>query len=128
LVDRYQMSLQSCLDQYLTKYKFANNVSEFSMVEPYLFQIYKPEGGFKLWHCEQSGKSDVTRHLVFMTYLNTIEEDDFGGGTAFYYQNKKVKAIAGRTVIWPVAFTHTHRGIVSKTSDKFILTGWFSFT
>lgn len=127
LIDPYYQSLQLCLNKYLEKYQFANEVATFDMVEPYLFQIYKPGGGFPQWHCEQSGDIGIVRHLVFMTYLNTIEEDDFGGGTEFYYQNKKIKAVSGRTVIWPTAFTHTHRGIISKSSEKFILTGWYSF-
>jgi len=30
------------------------------------------------------------------------------------------------TVIWPADFTHTHRGIVSKTQEKYIATGWYN--
>ena len=64
------------------------------------------------------------RHLVWMTYLNDVEE---GGETEFYYQKLKVKPRKGLTLIWPVDWTHTHRGIVAPKEEKMILTGWFSF-
>ena len=37
-------------------------------------------------------------------------------------------AVEGRCVIWPAFFTHTHRGIVSKTETKYIATGWFQYS
>ena len=47
------------------------------------------------------------RKLVIQLYLNTIEE---GGETEFLYINKRIKAEQGRLIIFPAAFTHTHRG------------------
>ena len=47
--------------------------------------------------------------------------------TRFYYQKLKVKPRKGLTLIWPVDWTHTHRGIVAPDEEKMILTGWFSF-
>ena len=58
-----------------------------------------------------------------MTYLNTIEN----GGTEFYHQNLKTECETGLTLIWPSAWTHIHRGIVSMKVDKYIITGWISF-
>ena len=68
-------------------------------------------------------RSAIFRHLVFMTYLNTVDD----GGTHFYYQKLKTKAKKGLTLIWSSAWTHTHRGIISKTKEKYILTGWYNF-
>jgi len=34
----------------------------------------------------------------------------------------------GLTLIWPADWTHHHRGVVSPTQEKYIITGWFSFT
>ena len=59
-----------------------------------------------------------------MTYLNDVDD---GGETEFLYQDVKTKAVKGKTVIFPVEWTHTHRGIPSPTQDKYIITGWFSF-
>ena len=64
------------------------------------------------------------RHLAFMTYLNDVQDE---GGTEFYYQRLKSPARKGLTLIWPVDWTHLHRGVVSPTEEKYIITGWFSF-
>jgi len=122
LIMRYQTSLQKALNEYLEEYKEANHVSKFKIVQEYNFQCYPPGGGFKTWHHELAAhRTDGTRHLVFMTYLNTIKD----GGTEFLYQNLKVDAVKGRTVIWPPGFTHTHRGVICQ-EPKAILTGWWS--
>jgi hypothetical protein len=39
----------------------------------------------------------------------------------------QVQPEKGLTVIWPADWTFTHRGIVSPTQDKWIVTGWFNF-
>ena len=63
------------------------------------------------------------RVLAFMTYLNTVEE----AGTEFKFQNFKATAKKGKTLIWPTDFTHTHRGVISLSKEKYIITGWLSF-
>lgn len=89
------------------------------------FQCYTPpEGGFKLYHCERGNLSLSARCLVWMIYLNTVND---GGGTEFKYYNCVEKAEKGKLLIWPPDFTHTHRGVVSKTEEKYILTGWYRF-
>ena len=30
----------------------------------------------------------------------------------------------GLTLIWPADWTHTHRGVISQTKEKTIITGW----
>ena len=64
-------------------------------------------GGFHNWHYENTGLQVSARKLVIQLYLNTIEE---GGETEFLYINKRIKAEQGRLIIFPAAFTHTHRG------------------
>jgi prolyl 4-hydroxylase len=59
-----------------------------------------------------------------MTYLNGVDDE---GGTDFYYQRLRMRAKKGATLIWPVDWTHMHRGVVSPTQEKYIVTGWFSF-
>jgi hypothetical protein len=85
-------------------------------------QYYPPGGGFKKWHCERSNKHDVNRQLVYMLYLNNVID----GGTEFKYQNIITQAIKGNLIIWPSDFTHTHRGIISNTQEKYIATGWIN--
>jgi hypothetical protein len=47
--------------------------------------------------------------------------------TEFFYQNLKVEAQKGLTLIWPAYFTHIHRGIPNTTGTKTIITGWFEY-
>ncbi|MFT4731819.1 MAG: hypothetical protein ACI89W_000834 [Gammaproteobacteria bacterium] len=85
-------------------------------------------GGYPYWHSEnypQKGSTDALhRNLLFMFYLNDVSE---GGETEFYYQDKKIEPRTGRMVIAPSGFTHTHRGNVPVSSDKYILTSWVLF-
>jgi hypothetical protein len=122
---KYLLELNPCVDEYLKEYPDAGE-NQFQLEESINIQHYEPGQGFIQYHCERSGpeKPNNNRHLVFMTYLNTVND---GGGTEFKYQNKIYKAEVGKTIIWPTDFTHTHRGIASNTEHKYIMTGWYSF-
>jgi hypothetical protein len=122
IVGVYRNHLQQVLLNYLNKYTYANGVDAFDIKEDIALQKYKPSGGFKQWHCENNG-SKRDRHLVFMTYLNSLKK----GGTEFYYQDLETDAETGLTIIWPSAWTHMHRGVVSNSETKYIATGWYSF-
>jgi hypothetical protein len=50
-----------------------------------------------------------------------------GGETEFLYQHMRVKPEQGTLVIWPAAFTHTHRGNPPLSNEKYIVTGWTEF-
>jgi hypothetical protein len=120
----YRIELDKILKKYLEKFTWANDVEYFDIREDYNIQFYPIKGGFKKWHTENNGRESVIkRHLVFMTYLNDVED----GGTEFYYQDIKTKAEKGLTIVWPAQWTHTHKGIISQTKEKYIVTGWFSF-
>ena len=124
VIGEYRNKLKIALDNYLDVYKSANEVFFFDINEHINFQKYPVGGGFKIWHMENTGDRAVrNRHLVFMTYLNDIDD----GGTEFFYQNLKTKAEKGLTLIWPAGWTHLHRGIVSQKKEKYIITGWYSF-
>jgi len=126
LYKRYVTSLQSCIDLYVGKYKEAANTARWFDQEPINIQHYKAKEAYFGWHCERSGRSASSnlRHLVFMTYLNDVTDD---GETEFMYQKIKIKPQKGLTLIWPADWTFTHRGIVSQTQEKYIVTGWLSF-
>ncbi|MGC4028461.1 MAG: 2OG-Fe(II) oxygenase [Steroidobacteraceae bacterium] len=83
------------------------------------------KGNYNYWHCEvypQAPHNEpLHRTLLFMFYLNDVAE---GGHTDFYYQQKSIQPKAGRMVIAPAYFTHTHRGTVPVSNDKYILTSW----
>lgn len=86
------------------------------------------QGGYPYWHSEvypQLGHNEALHRVVlFMFYLNDVEE---GGETEFFYQQRKLKPVKGSMVIAPAYFTHTHRGNMPKSNDKYILTSWVLF-
>ena len=123
LFKNYRDKLQDCLEKYLSRYPESNELERFNINDDYNIQYYKPKGGFKKWHCERGGLLDVKRILVFMTFLNDAPD----GGTMFKYQKLTIPAKKGLTLIWPTDFTHTHKGQISKTHEKYIITGWYSF-
>ena len=117
----YRDELQKVLDKYVEKYTQANYVDSYNVNEVYTIQYYRPGGGYKTWHSERS-KFKPYRVLVFMTYLNDVDD----GGTEFFYQNITSPAKKGLTLIWPTEWTHTHRGQISQTKEKYLITGWYS--
>ena len=124
VIQNYREELKKGLLEYHEKYQ-ALKLSKLTVLGPNVIQYYPPGGGFKTWHYERKGASipQVTRVLVFMTYLNDVND---GGETEWAYQNIKIKPKKGLSVIWPSEFTHMHRGIPSKTEEKYIVTGWFN--
>lgn len=83
-------------------------------------QKTRPSGGFHLWHYENTPNNPF-RQLVSMLYLN----DNFDGGeTEFLYQQCRIKPEAGKFVIFPGGWTHTHRGNPPLSGEKYIMTSW----
>ena len=115
----YKQELQKILKLYLKRYPEVDEYSRF-MIKYFNIQKYNKKGGFKKWHFEKGSLAHARRVLVFMTYLNNIDN----GGTIFKYQKITTPSKKGLTLIWPTDFTHTHKGqIVYK--EKIITTGWY---
>ena len=123
LLDKYLSSLQNVMNTYMEKFPMSKSEAAWGIVENVNIQHYKPNQGFKSWHTERSCANN-NRHLVFMTYLNDVMD---GGETEWFHQKGRVKPRKGLTVIWPSDWTHMHRGIVSKTEHKYIVTGWIEY-
>lgn len=87
----------------------------------------KASGGYHHWHSEHfpsphdPANASLHRVLLWMYYLNDVAE---GGGTSFYYQGKTISPKQGTLVIAPAGFSHTHRGEIPVSNDKYILTSW----
>jgi hypothetical protein len=93
-----------------------------------LQKYLKADGHYAHWHSEifptRGSTEPLHRVLLWSYYLNDIEE---AGETEFFYQQRKVAPRAGRLVIAPGGFTHTHRGNRSPGADKYIATSWILF-
>lgn len=127
IAQAYIQQLQVLVEEYIKEYKFCNAQAPWRILETINIQHYQPGGGYKTWHAERANGQgfNAARHLVFMTYLNDVTD---AGETEFFYQKLKVEPRKGLTIIWPADWTFTHRGIPSPTQEKYIITGWFSFT
>jgi len=122
----YLDALQEVLVQYMKKYPYSNSYCRFTIKQSVQIQHYKRKQGFYEYHTERtSAKNEhgAARHLVFMTYLNDVDN----GGTEFFHQKLITPAEKGLTLIWPVDWTFTHRGVISPDKEKYIITGWYSF-
>lgn len=122
MIDRYKGMLVDFCITYFNFYEIS--MAKLVMSEAFNIQHYKPGEGFSAEHFERNGSFYFDRVLVFMTYLNDVED---GGGTYFRLQNLTTKAKKGLTLIWPAEFTHMHNGIISPTEHKYIATGWFNY-
>ena len=112
LIKKYLSYLFSLAQIYIKKY--STGFFGLDMLEGFNIQHYAPNEGYFEWHNERSTTKSPERALVWMTYLNDVDD---GGETEFKYQNLKIKSQKD--------FTHTHRGITSPTQHKYIITGWF---
>lgn len=85
-------------------------------------------GGYPLWHSEvfpqPRGTTALRRVLFWICYLNDVET---GGETEFLHQSRLVRPVAGRLLLAPTTFTHTHRGRVPTSGDKYIATSWLLY-
>lgn len=115
----YHKELSSFIDNYCTDAKLYMYAGKFEMLQPPQIQWYKPKEGFFEWHID-GGHEFCNRAMAFITYLNDVPD----GGTEFLHQEITVPAKKGNTVIFPAGITHIHRGQISQTHDKYILTGW----
>ena len=116
-------SIKNYIEEYKEENPELNLLDKWVIREAWNLQKYNPGGGYHILHCENynTGKH-YTNILAWMFYLNTVKE---GGGTYFSNFDLTVNAVEGRLVIWPAYWTHIHKGIVSKTHEKYIATGWF---
>ena len=90
----------------------------------YNFKVhYNPVGGYIDWHNDHGGKTESSwkRKLAFIIYLNDLDE----GELQFkYFPETKIMPAAGRCLIMPTCWTHTHKAD-KLFEEKFILTGFF---
>ena len=120
-------TLSVCIDDYQKEYSFINKIKSWNIAPTFKIQRYNPGEGYFILHCENDGGVDGSaekRVLAWMIYLNDVTD---GGETEFPTQDKKFQPRAGDVLIWPAYWTHPHRGIVSESQTKYIVTGWYAF-
>ena len=121
LINALELGRKDYLQQF---YRGMEQLDPWEIHHTFNIQRYLPGEGYSDYHCERAGETTGNRVGVWMIYLNDVHDR---GWTEFYYQQHYEKAEAGKLVIWPCDWTHLHRGIVSHTETKYIITGWFSW-
>jgi hypothetical protein len=113
-------ALFECLKTYAEEFDI---LASFTLVGWWLkAQLTRKGEGYHAWHFESSTFFHAKRVLAWSIYLN----DDYEGGELeFLYYGRRVKLGAGDVVIFPAAFTHTHRGNMVLAGEKVLLTGWY---
>ena len=101
-----------------------DHIENVIMLNSFNMQRFEPGEGYKAFHCERGSMQFPNRTHAWMIYLNDV---DNGGQTEFPYQHIFEIPRVGKLLIWPSDFTHTHRGIISPTQTKYILTGWIGW-
>lgn len=121
----FYKAMQNCFDLYVGRYSVLKSAKITGSAAK--MQQTSPGQGYHVWHGEQGAGMDSARVLVYMLYLNTLETEE-GGETEFLYQRLRLRPEENTMIIWPAAFTHTHRGnVVLGDKTKYIITGWFYY-
>lgn len=115
----------------LNDQQLENLVHSIYQVDDINLQHYtKGQGGYHHWHSEHyphpndPQQKSLRRVLLWLIYLNDVPE---GGETEFFYQQAKVKPTQGSLVLAPCGFSHTHRGCVPTSNDKYVLASWVMY-
>jgi hypothetical protein len=113
--------ITDCINAYFAKYDALESV-HYGM---YSYRLQKTEigGGYHVWHNEKGNLENQHRLLAVIIYLNDVDE---GGETEFLYYPRRVQPKAGRVLLCPGEFTHTHRGNPPISNEKYIITTWIS--
>lgn len=125
LVDVFFDGLQRCYEDYVNQF----STLEEGKIRATVMKMQRtgPGGGYHVWHGEQNNGEQANRVLVYMLYLNTLEPHE-AGETEFLYQKERYNPTENQMLLWPAAYTHTHRGnAVFGNRSKYIVTGWFYY-
>lgn len=117
-------AVKYCYSLYSKEYDILAN-NQLANSPGFRIQKTRPGQGYHVWHYETSKVENGARALAWTIYLNDVDE---GGETEFLYQKKRIYPKKGSVVIWPAAFTHTHRGNPPLSGDKYIMTSWIQHT
>lgn len=125
IIDMFFDGLQVCYEDYISKFSTLGDGKVRATTMK--MQRTGPGGGYHVWHGEQGNGDHANRVLVYMLYLNTLEPQE-AGETEFLYQKQRFNPTENQMILWPAAYTHTHRGnAVFGDRSKYIVTGWFYY-
>lgn len=127
IFEKYFHALLGCYQDYVTEWPFLESFAEKLQIGSFNLQRYQSGQHFQKVHTERGSLETLHRIFAWMTYLNDVDEED-GGSTVFSHYDLAIQPQKGLTLIWPSEWTHAHKGNVLKANNKYIITGWMTFT
>lgn len=106
--------------QYVSMYASLELCKNYAIYEMKIQKNLQGQG-YHQWHYENINRQSAARLFNYQLFLNNVEE---GGETEFLYYSRREKPQQGTLLIYPCAFTHTHRGNPPLTGSKYIINGW----
>lgn len=88
----------------------------------FMIQRYLKDKGRYIYHNDYrvDWSEKKYRVITYIFYLNTVEE----GGETEFFNELRIKPEAGKLVLFPASWLWPHRGMIPKSSNKYIITGW----
>jgi len=110
------------VDDYFLKYpNLFINIGNTHWEDAHILR-YESNVGFYKFHFDTGGEDIDNRLVSVIMYLNDVEE---GGETEFEYMDiDPIKPRRGDVVIFPSGTTHTHRGNMPISNEKYICVFW----
>jgi len=124
-INRYLEALNKCYEDYLVQWPFLGKFLTSVDIGSFNIQKYNEGGHIAQIHSERTSISTLQRILVFLTYLNDVDE---GGQTNFDHFKMDIVPKKGNTIIWPAEWTHAHSGKIVSKGQKYVITGWMNFS
>jgi hypothetical protein len=100
-------------------YEYYSNTKSVT-ISTFMIQRYIQNKGKYIYHTDDHFDNSMYRILTFIWYLNDVTE---GGETEFWGQHTVIPT-KGKLLLFPATWTFPHRGKMSISNDKYILTGW----
>ena len=117
-------TLHKCYQDYYSQWEFFNSFISKVHIGSFSLQNYEPRGHYAALHFELTSLADAHRIMVWMAYLNEIQDS---GETEFPLFNLKVTPRTGTTFIWPAEWTHDHCMYPTLLETKFTSRNGFIF-
>lgn len=98
------------------------NIFKNTNLEAYYFMIqkYDKNKGEYIYHNDFYLEKNKYRVITFLWYLNDVKE----GGETQFWDSYKIKPKTGKLILFPASWTFQHRGLMPKSSNKYIITNW----
>jgi prolyl 4-hydroxylase len=117
-----QLTTKLNIEEENSNYKFKLFPSDKVNTTEFMIQRYIQGRGRYIYHNDSriNWQEKKYRLITYIFYLNTVEE----GGETEFFNELRIKPEVGKLVLFPASWLWPHRGMIPKSSNKYIITGW----